>query len=43
MTRDDAIAAGFAGYNDVPHNELGGDVMIDHYDGFEAALADVMG
>lgn len=30
------------GYNDVPHDELGGDVMIDHYDGFEEALAKVI-
>ncbi|MNJ40789.1 Phosphoglycolate phosphatase [compost metagenome] len=31
------------GYNDAPRDELGGDVMIDHYDGFEEALAEVMG
>ncbi|MNT26732.1 Phosphoglycolate phosphatase [compost metagenome] len=36
------IVVGF-GYNDVPREELGGDVVIDHYDGFEAALAEVMG
>ncbi|MEN5144667.1 HAD-IA family hydrolase [Brevundimonas diminuta] len=35
------IAVSF-GYNDVPHAELGGDVMIDHYDEFEDALAGVM-
>ena len=36
------IVVGF-GYNDVPREELGGDVVIDHYDGFEAGLAEVMG
>src|SRR5690606_34078128 len=36
------IVVGF-GYNDVPREELGGDVVIDHYDGFEEALAGVMG
>jgi len=35
------IAVSF-GYNDVPRDALGGDVMIDHYDAFEAALAEVM-
>ncbi|MET4684427.1 HAD-IA family hydrolase [Brevundimonas faecalis] len=35
------IVVGF-GYNDVPREELGGDVVIDHYDGFEAALTEVM-
>lgn len=30
------------GYSDVPLAELGGDVVIDHYDQFEAALAELM-
>ena len=31
------------GYNDAPPAEMGGDVTIDHYDGFEDALAGVTG